>query len=121
MRKSTPMQKIIKKNAAEHPSPSERIRRQIAAMEFVAQGTLSKRMKICGRPNCRCAKDPQARHGPYYEWTRREKGRYVNTLVSEEQARKLVAAIGNHKRILMLLKRWSTETAKTLKIKSGCK
>lgn len=99
----------------------ESIRHKIAAIGLVAQGTLSKRMKICGRPNCRCAVDPQARHGPYYEWTRREKGRYVNTLISEEQAGELTAAIENHKRVLALLKRWSAETAKALKIKTGDK
>ncbi len=99
----------------------ESIRHKIAAMELVAQGTLSKRMKVCGRPNCRCAEDPQARHGPYYEWTRREKGRYVNTLITEEQAGELAAAIDNHKRVLELLKRWSAETARTLNIKAACK
>ena len=62
-------------------------------MGLVAQGTLSKRMKVCGRPNCHFAEDPQARHGTYYEWTRREKGRYVNTLITEEQARELAAAL----------------------------
>ena len=115
------MQKKVGKSAAGGTRSIESIRRQIAAIGLVAQGTLSKRMKICGRPNCHCAEDPQARHGPYYEWTRREKGRYVNTLISEEQAGELATAIDNHKRVLVLLKRWSTETAKVLKIKSGVK
>lgn len=99
----------------------ESIHHKIASMGLVAQGTLSKRMKVCGRPNCHCAEDPQARHGPYYEWTRREKGRYVNTLITEEQAGELAAAIDNHKRVLELLKRWSAETARTLKIKAASK
>jgi len=99
----------------------ESIRRQIAAMGLVAQGTLSKRTKVCGRPNCRCAQDPEARHGPYYEWTRREKGRYVHTVISAEQAEKLVAAIDNNRRVLELLRRWSTETARALKIESSRK
>jgi len=112
--------KVIKHVDGGTPS-MESIRRQITAMEWVAQGTLSKRMKICGRPNCRCAHDLEARHGPYYEWTRREKGRYVNTLISEEQAMELATAIDNYKRVLKLLKRWSAETAKALTIKSSHK
>ena len=112
------MTKKAKKNAARVNRPIESIRRQIAAMGLVAQGTVSKRTKICGRPNCRCAEDPRARHGPYYEWTRREKGRYVHTVVSAEQAEELMAAIDNHKRVLALLARWSTETARALKITS---
>lgn len=115
------MRKNVGNNSAGGTRSIESIRRRIAAMGLVAQGTLSKRMKICGRPNCRCAEDPQARHGPYYEWTRREKGRYVNTLISEDQARELATAIDNHKRVLELMKRWSTETAKALKIISGGK
>jgi hypothetical protein len=99
----------------------ESIRRQIAAITLVAQGTISKRTKVCGRPNCRCAQDPEARHGPYYEWTRREKGRYVHTVISEDQAETLAAAIDNNRRVLALLARWSTETARALKIGSDRK
>jgi len=99
----------------------ESIRRQIEAMGLVAQGTVSKRTKVCGRPNCRCAQDPEARHGPYYEWTRRESGRYVHTVISAEQAEKLAAAIDNNRRVLTLLARWSTETARVLKIGSARK
>ena len=115
------MRKKVKKNAEGGSRSIQSIRRRIAAMGLVAQGTLSERMKICGRPNCRCAEDPQARHGPYYEWTRRENGRYVNTLIIEEQAKELASAIDNHKKVLELLKRWSIETAKELKIKSSGK
>ena len=115
------MPRKSKKNAEQVTRPIDRIRRQIAAMGLVAQGTVSKRTKVCGRPNCRCAEDPQARHGPYYEWTRREEGRYVHTVISAEQAEELIAAIDNHKRVLALLTRWSTETATALKITSGRK
>ena len=63
----------------------------------------------------------EARQGPYYEWTRREKGRYVHTVISAEQAEKLVAAIDNNRRVLELLRRWSAETARALKIASSRK
>ncbi len=105
-----------KKSATKLPRRIKSIRRQIAVMGLLAQGTVSKRTKVCGRPNCRCAKDPEARHGPYYEWTRRENGSYVHSIISAEQAEKLVIAIDNHKQVLALLKRWSTETAHALKI-----
>lgn len=112
------MARKTKKDAAKVSRPIENIRQQIAAVGLVAQGTVSKRTKVCGRPNCRCAEDPQARHGPYYEWTRREDGRYVHTVVSADQAKELIAAIDNHKRVLALLARWSTETARALKLSS---
>jgi len=115
------MTKKSKKHAPKLNHQIESIRRQIAAMGLVAQGTVTKRTKVCGRPNCRCAQDSEARHGPYYEWTRREKGRYVHTVISAEQAEGLAAAIDNNRRVLALLARWSAETARVLKIGSACK
>jgi len=36
-------------------------------VDYLCSGTLLRRMMICGKPNCQCAKDPSARHGPYYQ------------------------------------------------------
>lgn len=94
----------------------DRIHNEILAIKTIAQGTLSTRTKVCGKPNCRCANDPEARHGPYFEWTRRENGRYVHSVVSSEQAETLVQAIKNYKRVQLLLKEWSKETARLLKM-----
>ena len=93
-----------------------KIREQITSLDLVAQGTISKRTKVCGRPNCRCAKDPDARHGPYYEWTRREDGRYVHSVIPEEQAKQLTLAIKNHKKIHAWLAQWSKETSRVIKM-----
>ncbi len=41
------MRKNVGNNSAGGTRPIESIRRRIAAMKLVAQGTLSKRMKIC--------------------------------------------------------------------------
>lgn len=46
----------------------------------------------------------------------REKGRYVHTVISAEQAEALATAIDNNRRVLKLLGRWSRETARVLKI-----
>ena len=43
---------------------------------------LSQRMMKCGKPNCRCANDPAARHGPYYEWGRMRAGKLVHRYVT---------------------------------------
>jgi hypothetical protein len=34
---------------------------------YLSSGTLIQRTKVCGNPNCHCARDPAARHGPYSE------------------------------------------------------
>ena len=87
------------------------LRRAINALDFVASGTVHKRTKVCGRPNCRCAVDPVARHGPYYEWTRRQDGRLLHSVVTPEQAEVFTQAIQNYREIQQLLARWERETA----------
>ena len=86
------------------------VRKTIGAVDYLASGTLLSRTKTCGRANCRCASDPAARHGPYYEWTRMKDGRLVHSTVSLEQARLLEKAIANFRKVQDLLKTWHEET-----------
>lgn len=93
----------------------ERLRQQIAGVNYVCSGTLMRRTKTCGNPGCRCAKDPSARHGPYYEWRRREGNRYVHTVVSKQQALEIARAIRNDRKVRRLLRRWEEESARQIK------
>jgi hypothetical protein len=93
---------------------TQELRRTIAAMDFVASGTLHVRTKVCGRPNCHCAKDPKARHGPYYEWSRHQKGRLVHRVIPESLALRVQQALDNHRQIKTLLAQWEQETVKEL-------
>ena len=115
------MQKKDKKVQVGLSPAIRQIRREIAAVELICSGTLLKRWKQCGRPNCRCAHDPSARHGPYYEWSRRQKGRFLHSLLSPQQAESVTQAIKNHQRILTLLATWSLETTRALNIKTKAK
>lgn len=92
----------------------EAIRKKILVFDHVCSGTLLERRKVCGKPNCRCATDVDARHGPYFEWTRMVKGKLVHRVLSAEQARFLREAIRNHREILKLLRRWGHETVRVL-------
>ena len=89
----------------------EEIRKQIDDFDLVCSGTLLERTKTCGKPNCRCATDPKARHGPYFEWSWRQDGRLCHKIVSPEQARELKQAIENYRTIQALLTRWERESA----------
>jgi hypothetical protein len=90
---------------------TEELRRAIGEVDLLVAGTLSVRRKTCGRKNCRCSTDPAARHGPYYEWTRMKDGRFVNTMVTAEQAALLEQAIANYRNVQELLKRWHEVSA----------
>ena len=90
---------------------TKELRHVIGALDFVASGTFHTRTKVCGRSNCRCANDPDARHGPYHEWSRRKAGRLVHSIVTLEQARYLAQAIENYRKIRRLLTLWEAKTA----------
>jgi len=82
------------------------IRKELAALDFVASGTLHHRTKVCGKPNCRCASDPNARHGPYHEWGRIRDGKLVQSTITKQQAQLLERGIANHQRAKALLAEW---------------
>jgi len=87
------------------------LRRLLSSFDFVASGTLTRRMKACGKPNCRCANDPSARHGPYYEWGYMHDGKLKHRSVPAERADLMRQAIDNHQRIRELLHEWELLSA----------
>lgn len=91
------------------------IQNQIAGLDLVCSGTIHVRTKACGKPGCRCADSPQDRHGPYYEWSRREDGKLVHSVISAPEAKLLQQAIGNYQRIKQLLKKWQRESIQLIR------
>jgi hypothetical protein len=86
------------------------IRRKIAAMDYACSGTLHSRTRPCGKPNCRCAADADAWHGPYHDWSRRKDGRLAHAALSAEQALLVRRGITNRREIERLLALWEEET-----------
>lgn len=91
------------------------IRDQIARLEYLCSGTLLRRWKVCGKPQCRCAQDPSSRHGPYYEWSRREGNRLAHTSLSAEEARQVAQAIRNYRRLRALLRKWERQSLRAIR------
>ena len=91
-----------------------RIRAAINEMEYLSSGTLLRRMKVCGKPGCRCADNPDARHGPYYEWGHMKGGKLVHRMVTPEQAEILRRAIANYRNARKLIKDWEEITERLI-------
>lgn len=73
------------------PSPDELARQRalladLGKIGFFRRGTLLSRFTRCGKPGCRCQADPPQLHGPYWQWTRKVKGKTVTVTLSESQA-----------------------------------
>jgi hypothetical protein len=97
------------------PKPSPRIqaiKRRIDRLDWICAGTLLERTKVCGKPNCRCAADPAARHGPYYEWNRLRPEGLRHRVVSAEHARQIRQAQQSYQTLLGWLEEWEEESVR---------
>ena len=90
------------------------IRHALGTVEYLCSGTLLTRLKLCGKPGCRCAQDPAARHGPYYEWGHMRAGKLVHKMVSPKQAATLRLAIANYRKARKLLRDWEDQTERLI-------
>ncbi len=91
-----------------------RLRETIGTLELLCSGSLSERMMKCGKPNCGCATDPRARHGPYYEWGRMRAGKLIHRYVTPEQAKDPRLAIDNHRKVKKLLRAWEPDSERII-------
>ena len=87
-----------------------RIRETLGKIDYLCSGTLLQRTKVCGKLGCRCAQDPSARHGPYFEWGHMKGGKLIHRTVTPEQAAILQLAIANHRKAKKLMQSWEDET-----------
>ena len=92
----------------------QNIRAAVAGFDLLCSGTLSERRMKCGKPNCRCASDPAARHGPYYEWAHMRGGQPAHRYVTRQQALILRQAIANYRRVKKLLREWEDHTERLI-------
>lgn len=79
--------------------------RALARIGFLWPGTVQRQMLTCGKPQCACHKDPKARHGPYYYWTSKKKGKTVSRKLAREEAELLESWINNRRIVDETIKR----------------
>lgn len=77
----------------------DRLRRSLADIGFVCMGSMVRRHMPCGRSGCRCADGPDNWHGPYYQWTRKVKGRTVTVRLTPEQAQLMSSYVRNDRQL----------------------
>ena len=82
-----------------------RLKRQLLELGFVRPGSLVRRFMPCGNPACRCMAAPKNRHGPYYQWTYKVRGKTVTVRLSAEQARRCAEWIHNHRHLKRVVRK----------------
>jgi hypothetical protein len=62
------------------------LKRAVRALGPIRRGSLVRRFMPCGKPGCCCQASPPALHGPYYQWTRKVRGKTVTVRLTREEA-----------------------------------
>jgi len=107
---------VPKPDTAQTQKKIAEIQRAIGAMQYLSSGTLLKRTKVCGNPGCHCARDPAARHGPYYEWSYLKAGRLHHRTLTPKQAELMRLAIANYRKAKKLLRTWEAHTQRLIEL-----
>ena len=77
----------------------KKLKNELAAIGPFRRGSLVRRLVECGKPNCCCQAEPPRLHGPYYQWTRKVRGKTVTVRVSKAEAKLLKKWIANGRRL----------------------
>ena len=96
----------------------ERLKKQLRALGYVIPGTIQKREYRCGKLNCRCVTEGIL-HGPYYQWTRKIRGKTVNLNLDPEVAPLLKEWILNNRKLRKLCHRLEKTSLAVVKISTN--
>lgn len=73
-------------NSIPPPTHLRQLATELAEPKPMRRGSLSERTVKCSKAGCACAKDPNARHGPYFSLTRAVEGKTHSRFLTPEQA-----------------------------------
>lgn len=60
-------------------------KQKLQNLGFVVPGSVQARYQECGKASCHCHVSAAERHGPYYYWTRKVKGKTVGVMLTKEE------------------------------------
>ncbi len=89
---------------------------KLSEIDFIWPGNIQHRYLTCGKPNCGCKKDPEAKHGPYAYWTSKEAKKTVSRLLSPEEADLLEEWIENRRKLEAVVRKMKTLSQKTFEV-----
>lgn len=81
------------------------LKAEFLGLGYVLQGSVIERWMECGKSACQCHANTQARHGPYYQWSWKTRGRTVSVYLDKEQATLCKDWIRNNRRMQRILTR----------------
>ena len=111
-----PRRDAWKRRLSEYESAYRERMRKLAELGFMHEGTVVRQRLTCGKSSCVCHTDPERRHGPYFYWTAKVKGRTVSRLLSKEEAELYEEWIQNRRRFREIQRKMLALAKKALPI-----
>ena len=84
----------------------EKLKRELADIGDLRQGSLSTQYNVCGSPGCRCKASPPVKHGPYYQVSYTRKGKSSTKFVKKEDLPVVRKQLKNYQRMKLLMEKW---------------
>lgn len=81
----------------------QELKQQIAELEMPIPGSIQTMLLRCGKKNCRCHQSEEFRHGPYYLWYRRIRGKMTTQSIAEEDVKSYRVWISNREKLEMIV------------------
>jgi hypothetical protein len=94
----------------------EAYRDELDQIGFILTGSITKRFMRCGTAGCRCQTNPKALHGPYYEWTRKVRGKTVSVRLKKKEAEQLMEWIENKRRFYEIISKMEKITIEAVNL-----
>jgi hypothetical protein len=82
------------------------VKRELAKLEVLRPGSLSRQFNVCGSPGCRCKATPPQKHGPYYHLSYTRNGKGGTRSIQTADVPAIRAALANYTRLKSLVDRW---------------
>jgi len=82
------------------------IKRELAKLQDLRPGSLSKQYNVCSSPGCRCKANPPRKHGPYYQLSYTRKGKGSTKAVKKADLAAIRTELANYARLRELVDRW---------------
>lgn len=96
----------------------EALRAEVATLGFFCKGTVLARRMRCGKTTCACQSNPAQRHGPYFEWSHKVKGKTVSLHLQPEQALVYQEGTARWRRLRTLLARMENLSRRAIERKT---
>ena len=88
-------------------SPLKNIKKRISKLGVAIPGTVREVRLKCGKAACRCQSGKiEDKHGPYFFWDRKVKGKLTSSTVSKEKVAVIREMIENRRRLERLFDRF---------------